>query len=125
MRAPGTGPRVQSACPRGLLACLLVLSACARPGAVVAEPAGAPAADQLRVVSCNVHFGLAGKLRDAEDERDHDRGRHRASRDVKPRLFASEPTHGSARLRREAEPEPLEFGDPRANAREYPLLFRS
>jgi hypothetical protein len=41
---------------------LLVLSACARPGAVVVEPAGAPAAGQLRVVSYNVNFGLAGDL---------------------------------------------------------------
>jgi hypothetical protein len=48
--------------PRGLLACVLVLSACARPGAVVVEPAGAPAAGQLRVVSYNVNFELAGDL---------------------------------------------------------------
>jgi hypothetical protein len=48
--------------PRGLLACVLVLSACARPGAVIVEPAGAPAVGQLRVVSDNVNFGLAGDL---------------------------------------------------------------
>ncbi|HVK86070.1 MAG TPA: endonuclease/exonuclease/phosphatase family protein [Kofleriaceae bacterium] len=47
--------------PRGFVACALVLSACAKSGASV-PPAGPPAANQLRVVSYNVNFGLAGDL---------------------------------------------------------------
>ncbi|MDX2090564.1 MAG: endonuclease/exonuclease/phosphatase family protein [Kofleriaceae bacterium] len=43
--------------PRGFVACLL-LSACAKSGAGV--EAGTPDAGQLRVVSYNVNFGLAG-----------------------------------------------------------------
>jgi len=47
--------------PRGFVACFLLLSACAKSGAAV-EPAGTPAAGQLRVVSYNVNFGLAGDV---------------------------------------------------------------